>query len=725
MKDPVHDMNAEAGYVGGEGPSVDLTRHLKALINVIRRNILLIASVVASVIAIGIVATMLMMPTYKATAQILIEDQADQIIEGSELQKTAGSWDTDRFLQTQLGIVQSRSLARSVIKSGGFDRKSDFFEALGIAAPATPNGNEARAARQDRATKALLNALSVDLPPDSRIAAITITTRDPQLSAQLANLYADRFIDYNLNRKYESSSYARRFLADQLEETRTKLTQSERDLNQYARAAGLIRISSEGESGQQEATLSVTNNQLMQLNGAAATATADRITAEERWKALSNQPPLSITEVTSNSAVMQLIADKARAQGQLADETSKHLEGYATVKAKRAEIAELDRRIASIADSIKKSARVDYQSALEKETALLAQVATVRGEAIKEQDRGVQYSVLKRVADTSRALYESLLSRYNQLSATAGSASNNVTIVDRADIPTIPSSPNLILNLILALVLGVICAAIAVTLKEMLDDAVRSPDDVENKLGLPLLGLIPLRKQDDVAQELGDRRSGISEAYRSLVTNLRYSTATGLPHVLAITSSRESEGKSTTSLAIAMDVAMLGKRVLIIDTDLRRPTLHHTMQDKSDSGLTDVLTGQKSFDEVIHQSGDTSLYYMTGLPTPPDPAILLAGEGMTAFLAHARESFDVIVLDCPPLLGLSDAPILANHADGVLFVIDASSFHRGAVKSALRRLALINANVLGVALNRFTPKSGGDDYSYYAYNYYSYGTKEN
>jgi succinoglycan biosynthesis transport protein ExoP len=722
----LRDSDPQSNSFGTENDGVNLTVHLKTLINIVRRNYLLIGGVVAGVVVLGVIITMLMMPRYQATAQILIEDRADQIIEGGDLQQPAAAADTDRFLQTRLGIIQSRTLALSVVQAGKLDRDPKFFESLGSVMPteALP-GEKLENIRKVRAIRLLIDALVVTLPRDSRIASIMITSRDPELSARLANSYAERFIDYNLSQKIDSSSYARRFLADQLEETRTKLTQSERDLNQYARAAGLIRMSSESEGGKQDAALSVTISKLMQFNTVAATATAERIAAEDRWHTLSNKPPLSITEVNSNSGVMQMVVAKAKAESELADELTRHLEGYSTVKSKRAEIAELNRRIDAIANSIKRSAQVDYQSALEKEKSLLGQVGSLRSDALQEQDRGVQYSVLKRMADTYRTLYESLLLRYNQLNATAGSANNNIAIVDHAVVSRVPSSPNLLLNILLSIILGLLCAAIGVALKEVLDDAIRSPEDVEKKLGLPLLGLIPFSKGGNIDKELGDRKSSISEAYRSLVTNLRYSTSTGLPRVLIITSARESEGKSTAARALATDIATLGKKVLLVDTDLRRPTLHHFLQDTSNSGLTDILTGQKSFDQVVRVSDESpTLSYVTALPTPPDPALILAGEGMGTFLELARNRYDTIVLDCPPLLGLSDVPLLANYADGVLFIIDASSFHRGAVKSALRRLALINANLLGVVLNRFAPKFGNDDYSYYAENYYSYGSKK-
>lgn len=721
------DRDVVEGYPESYEDGPDFASVFKAALQAIRRNIVLIGGILVATIIAGIVLTLLITPKYKANAQVLIEDQADQIIEGSELQKVGAGWDTDRFLQTQLGIIQSRSLARIVIQSGGFDGNSEFFEALGSAIPEEGDvkGKQFIAARQDRAVDVLLESLQVDIPPNSRIATITVTSRDASLAAKIANLYADRFVEYNLNQKYQSSAYARRFLGDQLSEARAKLTQSERDLNQYARAAGLIRVTSQSEGGTQEAALSVTNSTLMQLNDAAAKAVADRITAEDRWNTLAKQPALSVPEVNSNQAIQQLVSEKTKIEGDLAEEQSRHLEGYATVKSKRAQIAELDRRINTLAEMLKKTAYLDYQSALEREKSLTGRVDNLRNEALGEQDRGVQYSVLKRVADTNRALYETLLSRYNQISAMAGASSNNITIVDRAEIPQIPASPKLMINLAAAFILGVIFAAVAVFLREIFDDAIRTPEDVERKLNMRLLGLIPnMKNGEDVDEAIADRRSGASEAYRSLVTNLRYSTTTGLPQVLCITSGREGEGKSTTARTVARDIASLGKKVLLVDMDLRRPTLHRKMEAGGNSGVTDLLTGQRDFDQVVVHSEFENLDYLSGLPTPPDPALILSGEGVPVFFNQARERYDAVIVDSPPLLGLSDAIILASHADGLLFVIDGSGFHRGAVKSALRRLALINANILGVVLNRFEPRVGDNEYAYYAYNYYNYGSND-
>lgn len=720
-------LPARSSHLESAEAEIDLAALLRTSFGLARQNLILILGVVVGIVALGVVITLLTTPKYQSSAKILIEDQAEQIIEGSNLQQAVSASETKRFLQTQLGVITSRSLATFIVEGAGLYKEPGFFEDFGSEMPEEAGNNAAqlKAARVSVAVRLLSKALEVEIPDDSRIVTLTITSRSAQRSARIANLYAQRYIQFNLNQKYESSSYARDFLSSQLEQTREKLTKSEQDLNRYARAAGLIRVSGGGGSGDQDSALSVTNNQLVELNSAAADATAERIAAQDRWNTMSGQPALTIPEVASNTAVSQLTTAKAQAESELAELLSTHRDEYATVKAKRAQIQELNSRLQAVADSIKRAARLNYQAALEKENSLDAEVANLRDAALKEQDRGVQYSILKREADTNRALYESLLSRYNQLNASAGAASNNVTIVDKAIPFNVPSSPNLMLNIFIFFTLGLLLAAAIVALRYLLDDAVGSPQDLEKKLGLPLLGLVPMRGSEDLSEELKDPRSSVNEAYRSLVTNLQYSSSTGLPKVLLVTSARAGEGKSTTAKALATDIARLGNRTLLVDADLRRPTLHQRAGLGKVSGLTDVLIGQKGLDEVVHLSKESpNLSYVSALPMPPDPSLLLAGHNVPTFLATARARFDVVVLDCPPLLGLSDVPVLANHADGILFVIDSSNFQRGVIKSALRRLELINARVLGVVLNRFNPKSGSGDYAYYAYDYYSYGREQ-
>ena len=702
---------------------------LRQILTAMRRNIKWIAIIVCVTVALGFVVTLMMVPRYIATAQVLVEQSSDTIIEGSELQDTASQQlDADRFLETQLDIIRSRSLAARVAESAQLLDKQSFYDAMAEPMPqlddldvSTPSQEDLADLRRDTVIELLQDHLTVNLPGNSRIITIGFESTSPAISAEVSNLYAENYINSNLNRKFESSAYARKFLANQLAEARSKVETSERELNQYSRAAGLIRVSGQGQNADRETTLSVTNNSLVEANSAASVATTDRLTAEDRWNTIARESVLSIPQVIENQAIQGILKQKAVVEAQLADERSRHKDDYPSVKVLLAQINELNDRIDTIGRGIKRSVYLDYQAARAREESLKEQVAKLREDAMGEQDRGVGYAVLKRVAETDRALYDTLLERYNQLNASAGSTSNNITLVDRADIPREPSSPNLLLNLGLALFIGVAGAAAFVFLREYFDDTIRSPRDVETKLGLPLLGLIPTASDGDAVTAAADAKSSLSEAYHSLVANLRFATSNGFPRVCVVTSTNETEGKTTSAHSIAVDLARLGKSVLLIDGDLRRPTLHRRLAEKNVPGLTELLIGAASFDQVLRESEYDNLTYMTGLPIPPEPSLLLGGDRLPEVIAEATSKYDIVIIDSAPILGLSDTVSISSLVDGVLFVLDASRFHRGAVKSALRRLSIVNANIIGAVVTKFDPESADSSYGYYGYNYYSYG----
>lgn len=718
--------NEPVRWEGESEPLIDFD--VRRLVAILRRNRLWIVAIVVASMLAGLIITMLMIPRYTASTTLMIEQESDQIIENSEIAPTASYQDADRFLQTQLGVIRSRGLAERVVDAERLASDPRFFEAMGAEMPAEADlaGIYDRAGglqdlRRDTALDLLQEYLSVTLPGESRLAEIKFESNDPVLSAKIANAFAVNAIESNLGRKFESSAYARQFLAQQLGEVRQRLEESERELNQYSRVAGLIRVAGQGQNADQETTLSVTNDTLVQVNLAASQATAERIAAQDKWQNVANTPVLSVPQVLANPAAQDLIRQKGQALAALAQERALHLDEHPTVQALQAQVEQLDAQIDSIGNSIKRSVYLDYQAAADKERSLKGQVGSLQSTALTEQDRGVQYNVLKRVADTNRALYDTLLERYNALNATAGAASNNLSLVDQADIPRQPSSPKLFLNLALAFLAGLALAVLFIFVREHLDDVIRAPDDVEAKLGLPLLGLVPASDESELDSLRDDMKSDVGEAYHSLVANLRYSTVSGLPSSLVVTSAQAAEGKTTSAGAIASHLARLGHSVLLIDADLRRPTLHRVLGRGALPGLTDVLTGQAKFKEVIHPSQQPNLSLMTALPIPPDPSTILGSPRLGEILREAQDNFDIVILDSPPLLGLSDTPNLAAEAEAVILVIDASQGHRGAVKAALRRLQLVHANVLGAVLTKFDPKALGSGYSYYGYQYYRYG----
>ena len=718
------------GSLDGTGDTPLFAIDVRSILAAVRRNIIPFIAIVAGAIAIGVIATVLAVPQYVATSRVLVELTSEGIIE-DEVISGAAYRDSDRFIQTQVDIINSESMAERVVESEGLADSEQFFAAMGADMPSEEDyadvelGPDGIAGQRRRlATRLLRGSVEAEAPIESGIVAISVQTGDKVVSADLANAVAANYIESNLARKFDSSAYARQFLAQQLAEARDKVEKSERDLNQYSREAGLIRVTGQTETGDRETTLSVTNDSLMQVNAAASAATAERIGAEDRWRNIANRPPMSVPQVLQNSAVQNLLVQRSRTEAELAEERSRHLDDHPNVIALNSQLERVNSQIDEIGSSIKRAVRLEYESAVDRENSLKNQVSSLRSDALNEQDRGVQFNLLRRVAETDRALYNTLLTRYNELNATAGAASNNVSLVDMASPPAAPSSPNLILNLLLATIAGLGLGAAFIFLRETMDDVMRTPDDVERKLGLPLLGLVPQVEQEDIQEELSDPKSSISEAYQSLVTNLRYASAEGLPRTLVVTSSQAGEGKTTTSQTLAREFAGLGRRVLLIDADLRRPTLHRIMADKTTEGLTALLAGEKTVDQVIVRSDYANLDYISALPIPPAPSALLATADFRGLIDQMLTRYDTIIFDAPPVLGLSDAPVVSTNVDAVLMVIDAAAGRRGAAKSALRRLEMVNAPVIGAILTKFDARAAGGEYSYYGADYYAYSASD-
>ncbi|GAA0314772.1 hypothetical protein GCM10009087_26500 [Sphingomonas oligophenolica] len=688
---------------------------------ILRRNIWLIVGVIFLALVLGFIGTLLMTPKYVATASVQIDQEADKILSSDDVQPSSAYQDADRFLQTQTDVLRSRSMAIRVTQELGLSGDPKFLAAMKVQVPPAVDDVRRQRALRDLTINLVQNNLDVVLPRDSRVVKISFTSPDPELAAKLANTYATSFITNNLQRKYESSSYARSFLGKQLAEAKTRLEQSERDLNDYAREAGLIKTSDPNPGGM-SGPRSVTTASLIQLNQAANAAKADRIAAEQKWREVEGVPLLNIPDVLANGTVQSLLQQKATKTAELMDERARHRDDYPSIQQTKAQIAELTSQITAIASSIRSSIRGQYEVALRQEQSLDSQVSSLKGETLSEQDRGVRYNILSREADTNRTLYDGLLQRYKEVSAAAGVSSNNISVIDEAEVPGSPSSPKLFLNLALSILAGMVLAAIIVFVREQIDDAVRVPEDIERKLGLGVLGVIPRSEgEETLKQQLDSPRSVISEAYYALRTALSYSTPRGLPRSLLITSSQPSEGKTTSSYAIATNFARLGLRVVLIDADMRRPSLHTLLGMKNDIGLSTILTRQSDLPDATKATAEPNLAFVPSGPIPTSPTDLLGGPVMAEILHELTNHFDLIVIDGPPVLGLADAPIVAALVEATIFIVESNRGHRGATKGAVRRLRGAHISLIGAVLTKFDPKKTGDT-QYYGYNYYTYGS---
>lgn len=693
----------------------------RQLVTTFRANLIVIAAIVGAALALALIATLLDTKRYTASASVQINDQSQRVL-GSEVeadQATNNGRDIDRFLQTQLDVLKSRTLAERVIKRLRLDGSAAFYTQMEAARPAS--GTPPAIVRE--LTLGLLREnMEVKLPRNSRIATITFESTDPALSAQVANAFAEEFIQASLQQRFDSSAYARTFVAGQLQDAKLRLEESERNLNAYARQAGLIkpRDLAEERAGRDSAAgaSSLTAASLMQLNAATAEAKANRIAAEARVRGLRTKSPLTDGEALQNQAVQALFTRRAEIGAKLQDALTRHLEGHPSVRQLQAQLTATDEQLDLAAQSVRNAAQADYDAARTTENQLSAQVDALKAATMAEQDLAVEYNLLAREADTNRALYDGLLQRYKELNASAGISTSNITVIDRADPPTMPSSPNLLKNLALALLGGLGLAGMATFLRSQFDDIVRVPEDIESKLHLPLLGVVPLA---ELEPELSDPKSAVNESYNSLRSALLYSTSQGLPRTILVSSSQPSEGKTTTSSELAQGFARMGRRVLLVDVDLRRPSLHNYLGLTNGKGMSSLLTRQDGLDDVIQPGGQENLAVITSGPVPPSPTELIASSLMEQLVEEMAARFDVVIFDSPPILGLADAPLMSALVDGVVFIVESGRGRHGSLKASLRRLRAMRPMLLGAVLTKFDPakaRHGSSDYS--GYEYYRY-----
>jgi polysaccharide biosynthesis transport protein len=308
-----------------------------------------------------------------------------------------------------------------------------------------------------------------------------------------------------------------------------------------------------------------------------------------------------------------------------------------------------------------------------------------------------------------------------------GADTNNISVVDKADPPRAKYRPSLTINGLVAVFFGLFGGIALAFIFEHLDDTIKQPEDVERVLGISVLGIIPFIREGKERKSrtglamgtIDDPRSAFAEAYRSVRTALQFSTADGAPKVIMVTSSSAGEGKSTTALSLAIHFAQANKKVLLVDADLRNPSLHRTLALENSTGLTNVLAGEAKPFEVTKLTTLPQLFFMATGPLPPNPAELLSGAKMISLVTLAAEKFDHVVIDGPPVLGLADALVLGHLAEGTILVVSAGDTRRGFAQGAIKRLRSAHTRILGCVLTKLDANSSSYGYHQNYYYYYN------
>ena len=690
-----------------------LIRHY---LRIFYRHRWVIGAITLACLAIAVVASMLIQRQYIGTARIQIAREAGKVVDVADVQADEGEKSSSpEFYQTQYALLKSRSLSEAVVRDLRLADNGLFladFKPRGV----DKYNSVPRAEKFKRAVEIVNANTKISPVVGSGIVDVGYESPSPKLSSDVANALAQDFIETNLSRRYDATTYARNFLQGRINAVRAKLEESERKAAAYAQAQGIIKISGDGQ-GHISSEQTLASADLAQLSSQLASARAARVQAEADYRA--NSGGAAAASTLSNEAINQLRSQRAQLSAQLSKVQSDFGPDYPTVAALRSQVAELDRQISAeqsrVVSSVAQQLRDKYRQALANEQELQGRVNGLKGAVLNQDQRAIQFNIIQRDVDTNRSLYDALLQRFKEVGVTEGVGTNNVSIVDRALPPEHPSRPNVPLNLALGLMFGLMLGGGTALVREQLADAVILPSEFQQKLGVRLLGTTPKLSTDAVQEQLSDRQSQLSEAYFSILTGIQFSTSGGAHPSLLFTSTQAGEGKSTTALTIARNMAAVGARVLLIDADMRNPSLHRNLGMSAASGLSELLSGRAKLIETIHPIGTSSLSVMLAGRRPPNPAELLSTTTLDDILAAAREEFDHVIFDAPPVLGLADAVLLSRVTDATIFVIEANGTRASQARLAISRLRSVGSEILGAVLTKLDAKEAGygDSYAYH------------
>ena len=705
--------------------------HLRDYLNVILRRKWIVITFLVAIVTTVTIATFMMKPLYKSTVTIKIEKENPNILAFKDIVSLERI--EDDYYQTQYKMLKSRNLAKRVIRSLSLNTNPEFVPDLQKKESKTDNKllKQDKPLEDDGISSGLIDSFigRTDVSPlqKSRLVNVSFTSHDPKLSARVANAIGESFIGLNIESKFEATYQARIWLEKQLEIMKAKVEQAEEKVNEYAAKMGIIFLQKD-TSGEGKGTDSenIITKKLSELSTELTAATSERISKEALYSEIRSGDPESSSVVMSNPLISSLKKDYAALDSEYNEQLKIYKPDYPKLVKLKEHINQIKNKINQEAKRVILSVKKDYGITVKRENNLKSAFEAQKKEALDLNQRAIQYQILKREADTNKELYNGLLQRLKETGVSASLTASNIQVLDRAEVPKTPFKPRKTMNIMLSIIVGLLGGIGLAFFTEYLDNTIKTPEDIEKRVYLPPLGLVPQYTNADNNEALqkveyithSDGRSPISEAYRSIRTFLLLSTGGKPPRVMTVTSPARDEGKTTTAINTAISLTKSDVKVLVIDADMRKPRLHHIFDLDNTVGLSAFLSGNVEFgDGLIKESDIQNLDIITSGPIPPNPAELLSSYRFSELINSLYPLYNFIIIDTPPVMGISDPLIVSSQTDGVIMVVKSGKTPKEAAQEARRMLEGVNAKILGVVLNSVSQSNMR--YSYY-YNYYRY-----
>jgi polysaccharide biosynthesis transport protein len=700
--------------------TIDLRDYMRVIVK--RRR--LIITLFSAVFSLGLLINFTSTPIYEGTASLIIEKENGNMLSIQDFMFSDPF--SVEWYQTQYKILESRVLARKVIQRLGLDKNERFFPRPKKEA-AAPDAAQQKEASDDDLVDYFIGGLSIEPMRNTRIVYVKYQSPDPALAAEIANGVVQTYIDYNFENKVDAVKYSVQWLNENMETERKKVEAAEEALLSYKQKYDIVT----DFTGDTE---TITAQKLAQLNSQVVAAETDRVEAETSYNQaveFAQNPTMldSIPAVLDNSIIKQIKTMEVELSQRKSELSKKYGENHPQMVALQSELRNLQSKKEQEISRIVNALNNTYKVALAKENSLKEALAGQKNQSLNLNQKAVEYTNLHRQAQSAKEMYSLLLRRFKEKSVSENLKEDNIRIVDKAELPRFPVKPKKMRNIFFTIMLGLLVALGTVFFLEFINNTLCSPEDIKRHLRIPFLGIVPLHASKDAASPQGalapaleashTPRSNISEAYRTLRTNILFSRADAEPRVLLVLSTVAQEGKTTTAVNLATVMAQYGYKVVLIDGDFHRPQIRKLFGIRQEEGMSNLLVGNKKLSETLFQTKIPNLFVIPAGRIPPNPSEILGSRAMHVLMETLKQDFKMIIIDSPPLAGVSDSMVTAKVADGIVLVVRAGATARAIVQSALESLYGIGAQVLGAVLNCYDATTDGYYYSrhYYGYTY--------